>query len=114
MLVVGAILLAVFYLPPRWDLAVVGAALAIEIVETIFWIRLSQRWRVRAGAETLIGARGVATSDLAPAGQVRVQGELWQARAAGGARAGDPVRVLERQGLLLVVERDSSAAGSSS
>jgi membrane protein implicated in regulation of membrane protease activity len=108
MLLVGAILLAAFYLSPGWDIAVIAGAFAIEVVETIFWIRLSQRWRVRAGPETLIGARGVATTDLAPEGQVRVQGELWQARMKGGARAGDSVRVLAREGLLLVVERDAA------
>jgi len=39
---------------------------------------------------------------------VRVQGEEWQARCdAGvdaGVDAGDPVRVLSREGLVLVVE----------
>ena len=109
MLLVGAILLAVFFLPSPWDVVVVGAAIAVEIVETIFWIRLSQRWRVRAGAETLIGARAVAAGDLDPEGQVRVQGELWQARAEAGARAGDAVRVLEREGLVLLVERERPA-----
>ena len=106
MLLIGAILLAVLYLEPPWNVAIVGAAAAVEVAETVLWIRLSQRRRARAGAETLIGASGVATSDLAPAGQVRVQGELWQARAEAGARAGDSVRVLERDELLLVVERE--------
>jgi membrane-bound serine protease (ClpP class) len=109
MLLVAAIVVAVLYLPSPWSVAAVGAAAAIEVVETMFWIRLSQRRRARAGAETLIGASGVATSDLAPAGQVRVQGELWQARAEAGARAGDSVRVLEREELLLVVEREGPA-----
>ena len=106
MLLVGAVLVAVLYLQPPWNVAIVGAAVVVEVAETIFWIRLSQRRRARVGAETLIGASGVATSDLAPAGQVRVQGELWQARAEGGARAGDSVRVLGREELLLVVERE--------
>jgi membrane-bound serine protease (ClpP class) len=104
MLLVGAILLAVFYLPPFWDIVVVSVAAIVELAESGFWIWFSKRWRVRAGAETLIGARAVVTTDLDPEGQVRLQGELWQARSDAGARAGDRVRVVERRGLTLVVE----------
>ena len=104
MLLVGAVLVAVLYLSSPWDVILVGTAIAFEVVETVFWIRLSQRWRVRAGSETLIGAHAVAASDLAPAGHVRVQGELWEARAATSVAVGDTVRVLEREGLVLFVE----------
>jgi membrane protein implicated in regulation of membrane protease activity len=106
MLLVGSILLAVFYLPPVWDVVVVSVAAVVELAETAFWIWLSKQWRIRAGAETLIGARGVATTDVRPAGQVRVQGELWQARSEAGAAAGERVRVVERDGLTLTVEPD--------
>jgi membrane-bound serine protease (ClpP class) len=104
-LLVVAVIAAVLWLAPPWSVVVVAAAALVEVVETFFWIRLSQRWRVRAGAETLIGARAVATTDLAPEGQVRVQGELWQARADAAIRAGDEVRIRDRDGLVLVVER---------
>lgn len=104
MILVGAILVAVLYLSSPWNVILVAGAIAFEIAETYLWIRLSQRWRVRAGAETLIGARAVAVSDLDPEGQVRVQGELWQARAATTAAAGDLLRVTAREGLVLAVE----------
>ena len=39
-----------------------------------------------------------------PEGQVRVAGELWQARCEAGAGAGDEVVVREVDGLTLVVE----------
>jgi len=105
-ILIGAILLAIYVLPAPWGvLAVIGAAI-VEAAETAFWFWLSKRRTVQAGAETLIGARGVATSAIRPEGMVRVQGELWQARSDHGADPGDEVRVVERDGLVLAVERE--------
>ncbi len=56
------------------------------------------------GPETLIGARGRAITDCRPSGTVRVQGDVWQARSDSGVSAGEPVRVLSRDGLVLTVE----------
>jgi membrane protein implicated in regulation of membrane protease activity len=103
-LLVGAIVLAVLYLPPVWDVVVVSTAAVVEIAETAFWIRYSKRRTVRVGAETLIGARAEAVTDLLPEGQVRLGAELWLARCPAGARAGDRVRVRDREGLTLLVE----------
>jgi membrane protein implicated in regulation of membrane protease activity len=100
----GAVLLAIFVLPEPWGLVLVGVAAVVEIAETFFWIRLSQRWRIRAGAETLIGARARVTAPCRPTGQVRVAGELWRARCEDGAEAGSTVRIVGRDGLTLLVE----------
>jgi membrane protein implicated in regulation of membrane protease activity len=105
MLLVGAVLLAYFVLPPVWGAVAVVLAAAIEIGETAFWIRLSRRRRVQVGAETLIGAVAVVASPCRPDGQVRLSGELWGARCDEGADAGEPVVVTGRNGLTLVVER---------
>jgi membrane-bound serine protease (ClpP class) len=102
----GAILLALFVLPAPWGLVLVSVAAVVEIAETFFWIRLSRRWRVRAGAETLIGARGEVASACNPVGQIRVAGELWRARCEAGVGPGDTVRVVGRDGLTLLVERE--------
>ena len=106
MLFVIAVILAVFVVPSPWGLALVGVAAVIEIGETFFWIWLSQRHRVRMGAETLIGARAEVVTPCRPEGQVRIQGELWRARCEGGAELGDQVRVVERSGLTLLVEQE--------
>jgi membrane-bound serine protease (ClpP class) len=37
-------------------------------------------------------------------GRVRVQGEIWRARARQPLQAGERIRVIEREGLVLVVE----------
>jgi membrane-bound serine protease (ClpP class) len=105
MLFVGAILLAVFVLPERWDLPVVLLAAVIEVGETFFWLWYSRRRRVQMGPETLVGSVGQVVTPCMPLGQVRLQGELWRARCAEGADVGEQVRVLDLDGLTLVVER---------
>ena len=104
MILIGAILLAIYVLPSPWGIvAVIGAAI-VEAAETGFWFWLSRRRSVQMGAETLIGARGVVTSACRPDGLVRVQGELWSARSEQGADPGDEIRVVARDGLVLSVE----------
>jgi membrane-bound serine protease (ClpP class) len=71
----------------------------------------AQRRRVQTGRDAMIGALGVARSELAPEGTVFVQGELWKAETAGGViPAGQPVRVTGINGLRLKV---SAALGVS-
>jgi membrane-bound serine protease (ClpP class) len=105
MLLLGAILLAVLVLPDAWDVPVVLAAAVVEIAETGFWLWYTRRRRARVGPETLIGATARVVAPCLPIGQVRLQGELWRARCEEGADVGDEVRVLELDGLTLVVER---------
>ena len=53
----------------------------------------------------LVGARGQAVERLAPAGYVKVEGELWRAEAAGAEiAAGTAIVVREARGLTLRVE----------
>jgi membrane protein implicated in regulation of membrane protease activity len=54
----------------------------------------------------LVGVRGVARSELAPDGQVQVQGEIWRARAIAGEEPIAPgteieVRAVDRFTLLV-------------
>jgi membrane protein implicated in regulation of membrane protease activity len=60
----------------------------------------------------LIGADGIVLSPCHPEGQVRVNGEIWTARCAGGAAVGDAVRVVGRDRLTLIVElRETASEG---
>jgi membrane-bound serine protease (ClpP class) len=101
---VGAILLALFVLPSPWGLVAVLGALVVEVGETAFWIWLSKRRRPQVGAEALIGARAQVVTSCRPLGNVRVAGELWRARCEAGADPGDTVRIRALEGLTLVVE----------
>ena len=53
-----------------------------------------------------VGVGGVAATDLAPMGVVRVRGEEWNASAIGEPiQRGEAVQVVERSGLRLTVRR---------
>lgn len=64
----------------------------------------AQRARARMGSESLIGAEGVARTDLGPDGMVYVAGEMWTATAeADRITEGERVRVVGIDGLRLRV-----------
>lgn len=106
-----AIILA-FFAPWPWNLIAVLSGLAIETVELTWGLRLARRWRPRTGAEAMIGQTAEVVAPCHPTGQVRVQGELWEARCAQGADAGESVRIERLEGLTLVVTpaRESESA----
>jgi membrane-bound serine protease (ClpP class) len=103
-LLIAAIVAAFLFVPTPWGIVLVAVAAVLELAETAFWIRVSRRRHVQVGAETLIGAVAAVTEPCRPLGQVRLAGELWQARCDAGADEGDRVRVVGRSGLVLVVE----------
>jgi membrane-bound serine protease (ClpP class) len=55
----------------------------------------------------MVGRRGVARSDLDPRGRVFVEGAIWSAVATGEPviLKGEPVRVVNSNGMVLEVER---------
>ncbi len=71
----------------------------------------AQRQTVRTGREGLVGAIGVARSELSPEGTVFVQGELWSAESVDGViPAGARVRVTRVDGLRLRVQKEEASA----
>ena len=63
-----------------------------------------RKYPVLSGTESLIGASGVALTDLAPNGMVRVKSEEWLAEAQEGSiQQGVAVRVVAIEGLRLKV-----------
>jgi membrane-bound serine protease (ClpP class) len=83
---------------------------ALAAVMTAFFVFLlgavvrGRRFPVVSGAEGLIGATGVAVSDLNPDGLVRVRSELWSATAAAEPiHKGDAVEAIKVEGLKLKV-----------
>ena len=104
-ILIGSILLAVYVVPMPWSILVVAVGLVVEVGETAFWWWLSHRRKPKVGVEMLVGAQATVVTSCRPQGQVRVAGELWQARCDEGADPGDEVRVLAVDGLALVVAR---------
>jgi membrane protein implicated in regulation of membrane protease activity len=106
MILLIAIILALF-LPWPWTLAILIVGVILEVGEVIWGRRLARRWKAKTGPQTLIGMEAEVVSPLRPAGQVRVNGEIWAARSATGADPGDTVVVKAVDGLTLAVEAAS-------
>jgi membrane-bound serine protease (ClpP class) len=106
MLVVLAIV-GLFLLPSPWGVVALGAAVAVEVLELLFWRRFLRRYRLRVGPETLLGMRAEVVQPCSPVGLVRVRGELWNARSSAPVDAGQSVIVSGMDGLTLRVEPDA-------
>jgi membrane protein implicated in regulation of membrane protease activity len=102
---VVAILLAVFVLPEPWGIVAVVTGAAIDVAETFVYVRWSQRRRAGVGAEALVGRTAITVSELAPRGQVKLDGELWAAQSEESVERGREVVILAVDGLTLHVER---------
>jgi membrane-bound serine protease (ClpP class) len=100
-LLLGAILLAIFVLPSPWGLIAVLAGGLLDVAESLALLRWSRRRRAATGAEALIGQKAIVSSTPT---QVRIAGELWEARSDRPLRPGEEVVVRAVDGLTLVVE----------
>jgi len=106
MILVTGIVIALFVVPDAWTVPVVVGAIVLEVAETLVSWRIARRFgRPRVGPELLIGETGRVVTPCRPLGQVRVRGEMWQARCEQGAAADERVRVVGRDRLILTVER---------
>jgi membrane protein implicated in regulation of membrane protease activity len=100
MLLLGGILLAVFVVPWPWGIVTVVAGGLLDVSESVVLLRWSKRRRSTVGAETLVGRTAVVETPT----QVRVGGELWNARSDGRLSIGDEVVVRGVDELTLEVE----------
>ena len=105
MALILALVLALIFLDWPWNLVAILGGLTVETAELTWGLSLARRWKPKTGAEAMIGAEAEVVSACRPVGEVRVQGELWQARCDEGADAGDTVRIERLDGLTLVVTR---------
>jgi membrane-bound serine protease (ClpP class) len=114
MFVLGALLLFARTTPPSpvlpavrvspYVIAALGGTLVAFFAFALSAVVRGRRYPVVSGREALIGATGVARSDLDPTGTVHVRGEMWTAIAQGKAiREGQSVRVTAVEGLRLRV-----------
>ena len=102
MLIIVAVVLLLILSSP-WNLIAFLVLVPLWLLELFGWNRTVKNRRKAVGAETLIGKEAVVTVDCRPNGQVRLDGEIWEARCDACAAAGDKVRVIGRDGLVLVV-----------
>jgi len=100
MLLLGGILLAVFVVPWPWGIVTVLVGGLLDVAETLGFLWWSKRRRSSVGAETLVGQTAVVATPT----QVRVAGELWNARAKRQLVPGEEVTVRAVEGLTLDVD----------
>ncbi len=104
MIFIITLILALLFLPWPWNLAVIGFAAVLESSLAFYGVRYTRRRRAQVGAQTMVGRTAEVITTLAPQGQVKLDGTIWEARAEAGARVGDSVRVTRVDGLTLEVE----------
>jgi membrane-bound serine protease (ClpP class) len=94
---------------PGFELSPAVIAVTVIVTASLFLLVLSMLLRSRkrlvvTGKEALLGAEGEAVAWLGEDGRVRIRGEIWRARAAKPLQPGTRVKVIDRDGLVLVVE----------
>lgn len=95
-----------------WVVGVASVVLAAVFLGIGRALLRSRHLAVQTGPEALVGRGGVATSELDPAGTVRVDTETWRALAEDvPIRAGERVRVVGVSGVTLRVGREPTAPG---
>ncbi len=89
----------------EWTLAILLVIIAM-ILGGIFYAGVKAQFnRVKTGKEALIGAKGIAATDLKPKGEVRVLGEFWEATAKDATIVtGQAIEVTGMDGMFLVVK----------
>ncbi len=69
-----------------------------------------RRQPVRTGSDEMVGSPGKVLDWSGDRGEIRVQGEIWQARAQAPLEPGRAVRVTAMEGMTLVVEPQSEGS----
>ncbi len=110
MLIFLAIALLLLLSSP-WNLVAFLVLLPLWVLELFGWNRTTKRYKRSVGAQTLIGREAVVSVPCMPVGQVRLNGEIWEARCEAGAGIDERVRVTGRDRLTLIVEPVAQAQG---
>ncbi len=107
-LILMAALSITFYgIPPQFEVAFAVIIMAVAIIAAWMLYKGLQanNAKVKTGLEALVGAAGVAVTDLNPDGEIRVLGEFWQATSKDEpVQAGDKVVIVAMEGMFLVVK----------
>jgi len=110
--IVAFVIGAIMMFPPgapgfALSLSVVAGATAVTAALFLLVLTMllrSRRRPVVTGKEGLLGAEGEVVAWNGEEGRVRVHGEIWRARAQRPLQPGARLKVINREGLVLVVE----------
>jgi membrane protein implicated in regulation of membrane protease activity len=107
-LIAAAVLLGLSHwkLLPPWLGIVCFLAWVLKDLMLYPLLHRAYQTNVKTGLQALVGARGFAHDDLSPKGFVRVQGELWNARALPADQmivAGTEVEIVSAERMTVLV-----------
>jgi membrane-bound serine protease (ClpP class) len=88
------------------------AVIVSALTGSYLWIAITkvlevERKRPAHDTSALIGEIGEAKTDILDEGSVQIAGELWSARSKQVITQGSKVRVVNKEGFILIVEPDS-------
>ena len=94
---------------PGFELSPMVVAATVIVTASLFLLVLAMLLRSRkrlvvTGKEALLGAEGEAVAWRGEDGRVRIRGEIWRARTSKPLKPGTRVKVVDRDGLVLIVE----------
>ncbi len=93
----------------RLSLVVIYSVVVVTTLFFLFAVRSvykAQKGKVRIGSEILIGAQGVAVTDIMPHGIVRIAGENWNAYSEITITKDSKISVEGRDGFMLKVKKN--------
>jgi membrane-bound serine protease (ClpP class) len=107
------ILGSIFMFPRAEGQAVVNPLVALVgsgLVAGFLWIAVRKSLEAAHAIpshslDILVGQIGEAKTRIYEQGSVQVNGELWSARSETSIPAGSPIRVIRREGFVLIVEK---------
>ena len=105
MILLLALVLAFLLFPWPWNFGVIVAAAVCETSVVVIGMWYTRRGRSQVGTQTLIGGTAEVITTLAPTGQVKLRGEIWQAHSEEGAQIGETVLIRSVKDLTLQVDR---------
>ena len=92
----------------------IGLILAVTLTTSAFFIFAitmairTLHQKVTTGKEGIIEESGIAVTDIDPEGQVRIHGEYWNAVSEEKIKKNEKVKVLNIEGLKLIIKKDSN------
>ena len=92
---------------PAWAVIAAFALWVAHDVALAPFVAHAYETSARGGPHDLVGKHGVAETEIAPQGAVRIRAERWRATCARGVErieGGAAVRVAEIEGLTVIVE----------
>lgn len=111
-LVAGSLMLFDGLAIPLATMVLVIAATLVFVISGLPSVVRSRFSTPTIGREAMIGEMGVALADVSPDGTVEIRGAAWRARTnrATPIKAGEPVRVVAIEGIVLEVEPEEGGA----